>query len=62
MKRKGKEGRVASLIILDHAQRIMMYQYAELTKYIENEMRDKLTYGKIVIITRKREPVSKREA
>lgn len=58
MKNKAKEGRVACLIVLDHAQRVMMYQYAELTKYIEHEMKDRLTYGKIIVVTRKLEPFS----
>jgi hypothetical protein len=34
MKKKAIEGRVASLIIIDGAQNIVRYQYAELTKYV----------------------------
>lgn len=62
MSRKAKEQRVACLVIIDHAQQIMKYQYKELTKYIEEQLRDKMKYGKIVILTRKQEPQGKKEA
>lgn len=62
MLKKAKERRVACLVIFDHAQKIMAFQYSELTAYVEEQIRDKIKYGKIVIITRLEQPLGKKDA
>lgn len=54
-----QEGSVNSLIIIDHAEKLLRYQYTDMKRYIDKQLKDRLKYGEIVIVCRKDEPLCK---
>lgn len=61
MQTKFMKERVSCLVVIDHCQSLIQYQYSQFTRYIQQQIKQKIKWGKIVIITRNNYPYDKEE-
>ena len=61
IEKKFKDERVSCLVVIDHSQNLVQYQYSDFTKYVQEKIKQKVRWGKIVIITRNVYPYEKKD-